>query len=565
MSVEQRLKVVLCWHMHQPQYRLQDEYALPWTYLHATKDYVDMAAHLEADPEARAVVNFAPILLEQIDDYAHQVRDHLEHGSPLRDPLLSALVAEQLPTDPKARFELAETCLKANRHRLIDPFPRYRLLADLIAWVREHPAACEYLNDAVLGDLLVWYHLAWIGETVRRNDMRVRRLLEKQGGYTLEDRRSLLGVMSELLSGLIPRYRVLAELGRVELSMTPYAHPIMPLLLDIGSTLEAMPEAPLPDLERYPGGEDRVRWHLQRGIEVFERHFGIRPRGCWPSEGSVSASTLKLLGEQGFNWTASGETVLSNSLRRSGLKADVADKSWLYRCYQMDNEGVACFFRDDGLSDAIGFEYRDWHADHAVANLVHHLENIAKRTNGRGVVSIVLDGENAWEYYPNNGYYFLSALYPALAANPLLELTTYSRVLEDAACLPLPRMVAGSWVYGSFSTWIGEPDKNRGWEMLGEAKQAFDRAVAEGRLTGEALHAAEDQLAICEGSDWCWWFGDYNPSGSVSDFESLYRRHLTLLYEMLGEPAPDYLQHRFTHGGGEPAAGGTMRHGQQPN
>lgn len=569
MSAESqaRLKVVLCWHMHQPQYKdLQtDSYRLPWTYLHAVKDYVDMAAHLENEPGARAVVNFAPILLEQIEDYAARIRAFLAEGAPIRDPLLAALGETVLPAEPAARMVLAESCLKANEKRLIQPYPRYHQLAEMVRWLRERPELAAYVNDQFLADLLVWYHLAWIGETVRRGDPRLRQLLDKAHGYSLADRRMLLEVIGELLEGVIPRYRRLAESGRVELSMTPYAHPIMPLLLSIDSAREAVPDMPLPALRRYPGGRERVRWHLKRGLETFERHFGFRPRGCWPSEGGVSEATLGLLDEFGFDWAASGETVLANSLRASGVKSLGAHKDWLHQAYTLDGGRVACFFRDDGLSDAIGFRYSDWHADDAVADFVHHLETIAARMAGRpeAVVSVILDGENAWEYYPANGYYFLSALYQRLAAHPRLELTTYSQVLQGVKPRTLKRLVAGSWVYGSFSTWIGDKDKNRGWDMLGDAKQAFDQAVQEGRLTGERLERAVEQLAVCEGSDWCWWFGDYNPAGSVSDFDSLYREHLANLYALMGEPPPEYLAHAFTHGGGEQAAGGVMRHGQK--
>jgi alpha-amylase/alpha-mannosidase (GH57 family) len=179
------------------------------------------------------------------------------------------------------------------------------------------------------------------------------------------------------------------------------------------------------------------------------------------------------------------------------------------------------------------------------------------------VVSIILDGENAWEYYPANGYYFLSALYKKLAEHPQLELTTFSDfITHNKPIGNLPRLVAGSWVYGTFSTWIGDPDKNRGWDMLGDAKHVFDRVVASKRLNKQQLAAAEHQLAICEGSDWFWWFGDYNSADSVSDFERMFRMHLVHLYQILGENPPEYLSHTFTHGSGSPAAGGTMRPGQ---
>ncbi len=563
-----RLKVVLYWHMHQPEYRdlRSGVYHLPWTYLHAIKDYVDMAAHLESVPEARAVVNFAPVLLEQIEDYAAQVDAFLHNSQAITDPLLAALAEPALPGHPEQRLSLIRSCLRANEQHLIKRFPPYERLATYARWVLDHPESLVYVSDQFVADLLMWYHLAWLGETVRREDARVKTLLDKGQVFSLHDRRELLGIIGDLLRDIIPRYRALAERGQVELSVTPYAHPIMPLLIDIQSAREAMPEAPLPHLTEYPGGEERVRWHLEHGIRTFERCFGMRPRGCWPSEGSVSDATLKLLGEYGFHWTASGESVLRNSLKAADMAPGGEGENCIHKPYRLSDAQPVIFFRDDGLSDLIGFTYSGWHADDAVANLVSHLENIAEacRNEPNRMVSIILDGENAWEYYPENGYHFLQALYRKLAAHPDLELTTYSDCLrQHCAITTLPHIVAGSWVYGTFSTWIGEPDKNRGWDMLGDAKHRFDAVV--GRLDDAHRARAEKQLAICEGSDWFWWFGDYNPAESVSDFEHLYRQHLSNLYQILGEEPPGYLSETFTHGTGAPAMGGVMRSGQKPD
>ncbi len=566
MKPETRLPVVLCWHMHQPLYAdpLSRIYQLPWVYLHAIKDYVDMAAHLEAVPGARAVVNFAPTLLEQIDDYAEQVRAFLDHAAPLRDPLLAALAEGVRPDDLQQRVALIRVLLRANRSRMIEPFAPYRRLAALADRVLKEPCEALYLDPQFFVDLVVWYHLAWLGETVRRGDTRARALLDRGSNFTADDRRRLLELIGDLLAGVLPRYRALAEAGRVELSVTPYAHPIVPLLLDLESAREAMPGVKLP-AGPYPGGEQRVRWHIEQGCRLFEAHFGHRPAGCWPSEGSISTAALRLLGDAGFRWCASGENVLRHSRQRLGLDTEDAGKPWLQRPYRVDAGAATCFFRDDGLSDLIGFAYADWHADDAVANLVHHLESIEATTREvpDRCVSIILDGENAWEYYPNNGYYFLGALYRRLADHPRLRLSTFAEQLGHGATQQqLTGVVAGSWVYGTFSTWIGDPAKNRGWEMLVAAKRAFDEVMASGVLNAEEREQAERQLAICEGSDWFWWFGDYNPAESVADFERLYRAQLSSLYRLLRLSAPDYLDRPFTRGGGAPAAGGVMRTGQ---
>jgi alpha-amylase/alpha-mannosidase (GH57 family) len=568
MSAERRLKVVLCWHMHQPHYcdLISGEYQLPWTYLHTIKDYIDMAAHLEAVPRARAVINFAPILLEQIADYAGQVRGYLRDNKAIRDPLLAALASPTLPVTREQRLSLVSACLRVNEHQIVRRFPDYHRLTGIANCFRDHPNGIAYISDQFLVDLLVWYHLGWLAETVRRDDHRARRLLEKGVGFSLHDRRELLTLIGDLLSSVIDRYRRLAESGQVELSLSPYAHPIVPLLLDLGCAAEAMPDVILPLLPAYPGGEERARWHISEGIATFVEYFGARPAGCWPSEGSVSSPALRLLEEYGFKWVASGETVLHNSLKKAGKPAAEGRGRFLYRPYCLRGTRLACFFRDEGLSDLIGFTYSDWHADDAVANLVQHLENIADDTVDQpdAVVSIVLDGENAWEHYPLNGYYFLSALYRRLCDHPRIEMTTFSECLKGGCqAAELPRIVAGSWVYGTFSTWVGDGEKNRAWDMLGEAKRAYDVASKEGYLEDEQLLAAQHQLSICEGSDWFWWFGDYNPADTVSDFERLYRMHLSNLYQLLGKEPPEYLAHSFTRGGGKPALGGVMRHGQE--
>ncbi len=570
-NMPEKLKVVLCWHMHQPAYYdwHNEEYHLPWTYLHGIKDYIEMAAHLENVPQARAVVNFAPTLLEQIDDYARQIQAFLRDKTQIQDPLLAALnsqpphapflksVSESNSPVIDARFKLIENCLRANEERMIQRFKPYQALADLAKSLKENPQIVTYLDDQYLIDLLMWYHLAWLGETVRRSDSRVKALIKKEAQFDNNDRQQMLEIIGDLLSGIVPRYKALAENGQVELSVTPFAHPIMPLLLDIFSARESLPDADLSNISCYPDGKERVRWHMREGIKAFEQHFGFKPQGCWPSEGSLSESTIRLMEEFEMRWVATGSQVWNNSMKKSGI-----DSISLHRPYCLPSGKVRCFFRDDNLSDLIGFEYSKWHGDDAVANFVENLENIARSAHETGaqVTSIIMDGENAWEAYPENAYYFLTALYKKLANHPELELTTFSDSL-DAGVTELPNLVAGSWVYGTFSTWIGDTAKNRGWEMLINAKHVFDRISP--RLGIEERKAAERQLAICEGSDWCWWFGDYNPSEAVRDFELLYRLHLKHLYRLLGETPPTYLEYSFTKGGGNPATGGTMRKGTE--
>jgi alpha-amylase/alpha-mannosidase (GH57 family) len=563
-----KLRVVLCWHMHQPQYRdcLTGEFLLPWTYLHGIKDYVDMAQHIEAVPGAMAVVNFSPVLLEQLDDYSVALGAWLRNGQPLPDPLL-AVLADGLPADRSRWPALVRAYLRANREHLVDRFPPYRELAARAApWTGDgagrEPAAdppMDAADEQFLLDLAVWYHLAWFGESVRRGDPRAQQLLAKERHYDAQDRRLVLEVVADVLAGLVPRYRRLMGTGQVELSVTPWGHPIVPLLLDFNAAREQMPDAPLPRDAEYPDGEGRARWHVARAIQEFTRAFGVRPRGCWPSEGAVSTATLRLLDSFGFDWIATGEGVLRASLEQSG-RAPSPDR--LHVPYTLPEGRTRCFFRHEQLSDLIGFTYSKWHGDDAVANFVHHLETLATqyRDDPSRTIAVILDGENAWEHYPYNGWYFLRGLYERLADHPTLRLSTFSQALhEDGAAGQLTELVAGSWVHGTLSTWIGSTQKNRAWEMLCDAKRTFDQVVVEGGLTDDEQRRAEIQLGVCEGSDWAWWFGDYNPAGTVATFDTLYRRHLTNLYRLLEEAPPDYLRAAFATGGGDAEQGGTMR------
>lgn len=562
MSDDQRLRVVLCWHMHQPEYRdpVSGQFLAPWTYLHAIKDYSDMAAHLENQAAAAAVVNFSPVLLDQIEDYSAHLRDYFSGGTALRDPLLAALAEPALANAPETGTELLRLCQPLQGRRMLEQFAPLRELAELSTWILAHPEAGSYLTSQFTSDLLVWCHLAWMGESVRRSDARIQRLMQKAKGYTAEDSRELLQVIRELLDGILPRYRKLAGSGRVEISLNPYSHPILPLLLDFGAAREAHADLSLPEAGSYPGGVARARWQIERARKAHAGNFGADAAGCWPSEGALSTPALALLDQSGFTWAASGQGVLMHSLGVAQAPSEIR-----HRPYRLAGQRVAVFFRDDELSDLIGFAYKNWKADDAVADLKNRLTVIAADAQaGPGrVVSIVLDGENAWEHYPENAWQFLDKLYAALSQDSRLQLTTFSRCVADAAVpvRPLAKLVAGSWVRGDLTTWIGAPDKNRAWDMLVEARRHCEAALGSGRLDAEQRARLERQLAVCEGSDWFWWPGDENLPQFVAQFDRLYRAQLTGLYKLMGEIPPEYLARPFTRARAE-ASGGVMRPAQ---
>ena len=574
-----KLYLNLYWHMHQPDYRdtVNNEYVLPWTYLHAIKDYSDMAFHLEANPKARVTFNFVPILLEQLEDYSCQFKKN-----EIRDPLLSLLVHENLAGLSQEQCQLVvQSCFKSHHEKMLSPFPHYQRLLQIYQLVEEMACNDElhYLSGQYKADLLVWYHLAWCGESLRRNNKVIQSLMTKGVLFTLEDRRQLFNVIGETISGLIPRYKALMQRKQIEISTTPYCHPILPLLLDFKSTLDAMPYAPLPQYVEYAGGYSRAVEHVVTAKKFHANLFGEEPNGMWPAEGGVSAAALSLMAEHGVKWAATGQTVLVNSLLKSHLS--VSDKNvYLYQPYRVTNgkHDILCFFRDDNLSDKIGFEYAKMHTPDAIKDFIQTLEHIQQSetlepsNNKSKVVSVILDGENAWEYYPYNGYYFLSELYEALANHPDIEMTTFSDMVElyqskqyktkRITAPALPQVAAGSWVYGTFSTWIGSKDKNLAWDLLCIAKKTYDSVLSKGNLNADQLVACERQLAICEGSDWFWWFGDYNSSDSVASFDKLYRLNLINLYTLLQQPIPDELHSSISTGGGNADNAGTMRRGQ---
>ncbi|MEN8213121.1 MAG: glycoside hydrolase family 57 protein [Pseudomonadota bacterium] len=567
------VNLVLCWHMHQPYYKegLDGEYRLPWVYLHGIKDYADMAAHLENNPRMRTVVNFAPILLEQLDDYSQQLGDYLADGAAMRDPLLNMLAGvTPIPADSDGRQQLISACRRAHGPRMIDPYKHFSLLShifdDMPADLPEMRSFClDYLHEQFFIDLLMWYHIAWLGCSLKQSKT-VKSLMTKGKLFSQQDRRVLVEVIYEAMSGLIPRYRQLADKGQIELSMSPYAHPIIPLLNDFGNMGDAQPDDPTPENREYPGGKARSSWHLQHGIKVFENYFGRKPKGVWLSEGGLSNDAIEQLDAIDIDWTASGEALWKNScIESTGCDPnDSIGVRPLFMPYRLNDLHTRIYFRDDGLSDLIGFEYSTWHADDAVADFVKHVETIADglgKEAGKHVISVILDGENAWEYYPNNGRYFIDALYKALIKSNKIKVRTFADMDHKIREEPLTSLVAGSWVYGTFSTWIGSNDKNRAWDLLVEAKQIYDDVMARKRFRKAKREHIEKLLAICESSDWFWWFGDYNPSGSVSDFDNLFRLQLKKLYQLLATTPPPSLDTPISVGGGDMENAGTMQRG----
>ncbi|MDQ6964009.1 MAG: glycoside hydrolase family 57 protein, partial [Mariprofundales bacterium] len=450
-------------------------------------------------------------------------------------------------------------CFRIQHERNLYRYDEYTKLKKVADFATES-GTISYLDNQFFVDLVTWYHLAWLAESLRDSDAVAKALFAKGHGLDWEDRRQLIALIASLLAEVTARYRRLAEQGKIEISTTPYAHPILPLLIDFRAARETVPDAKIP-LTSYPGGRERAQDHIARAQSAHQSCFGQPPVGCWPAEGAVSTASLRLLGQAGLQWCATGEAVLHHSL---GYNLRERQPDALYHPWRVGSgdHAISCFFRDDRLSDKIGFEYSKWGTGDAVANLVHELLCVRHRAQGtpHPVVLIAMDGENAWEHYDRNGLPFLTQLYRAVAEHPDLQMTTFADYTATVNDIPqLPHLVSGSWVYGNLSTWIGDDAKTLGWELLIAAKEAVDAAW--GTLSSVQREQVSAQLAICEGSDWCWWFGDYNPSDAVRDFDHLYRRHLVKLYDMIGHPAPQLLSRSISTGGGAAEGGGTMRRG----
>jgi alpha-amylase/alpha-mannosidase (GH57 family) len=540
-TMAEPLYIGILWHMHQPYYKdpVKGEYALPWTYLHAVKDYYDMGAIVLETPGARVVFNLVPSLMEQVEDYA---------AGTARDPFL--ILGEMAPsdmTDDDRRFIL-ENFFSANRKRMIEPHRRYRELFHRAGGESSSKTddRLRLFGDQELLDLQVWFFLAWTGEVARRHFPELGELISKGENFTARDKALLFAVHRKILKEIIPLYRKLHDTGKAELSVSPYYHPILPLLCDMKNARTSMPGVNLPVTSfRHP--ED-ARNQIELGIRYFREIFGFTPAGIWPSEGAVSDETLDIISACGFRWGATDEGVLARSLS-DGFGTG---KEALYHPYTYGFPGreLGLFFRDRTLSDLIGFTYSEWSTDRAVNDFISRLQDIRHQAPESRMVSIILDGENAWEYYPENGCRFLTALYARIATTPGLEPATFSEILEKVPeKKALAHIRSGSWINANFGIWVGHPEENLAWDYLEHARSAalrhysglaglLDRSGAEFGTPDTTAGLICRSLYAAEGSDWFWWYGDDHFSPHSDRFDNLFRSHLMNVYRLLGAEIP---------------------------
>jgi alpha-amylase/alpha-mannosidase (GH57 family) len=529
---ESSVDLVLLWHHHQPDYRRSGDHRalLPWVRLHATKDYLDMALHVERHPGVRVTFNFVPSLIDQLEGASR--------GEP--DALFEILARPFAERTQDERTRAARACALGPPHA-IERWPRYRALASRVRRVN----GAVPLSEVEQLELEVWFLLTWIDPSLQE-EPEAKRALEGLGVHgerhgaahvTTQHRDDLLALHARLWNEVLPAYRRLMEQNRVELSASPYYHPILPLLVDPRAARRARPQIALP-AESWSTPED-ARAQLLRALDRHAHAFGARPNGVWPSEGSVSPEVAELAAGLGIRWLASDEGVLWAS-----LPADARPRAALYQPWTLGTAAgeVALFFRDHELSDRVGFVYQRWDPKQAVADFLERLRKIGRdhRPEGRTpVVSVILDGENCWEHYADDGRWFLEHLYAALATAEDIRTRTPSDVLaSDVPRARLTTLHSGSWIDADFHIWIGHPEKNRAWDLLERTR----RQLAEANVTVESCPAAWESLYRAEGSDWFWWFGEDHYTADKALFDELFRSHLIAAYEAAGLAPPANLR-----------------------
>jgi alpha-amylase/alpha-mannosidase (GH57 family) len=510
--------ISLCflWHMHQPFYKdlWTGEYKLPWTRLHALKDYAGMVEILAEFPDIHQTFNLVPSMVLQIDEYATGVAS---------DPFFDCAIlpAEQLSAAQRAFVR--KYFFQANVPRIINGNPRYRELYER----REAAFSTQDLRD-----LQVLNQLIWFDEDLCNRDAALKELVKKGRDFSIGDQALMARKQREALAHVLPVYREFAATGQIEISTTPFYHPILPLVCDSDIGGVSHPGVKLPTRFRYP---QDAREQLQRARAYMREKLGVEPAGLWPSEGSVSDEALTLAADCGFRWAATDNGVLGRTLNRdAGIEVTYQAYRW-----QKDSRELGLLFRDHFLSDLIGFQYANWKPADAAANFLWRIQENCEIPGMRGkdsLVPIILDGENAWEWYEANGRPFLRELYTRISDDPNLEAITVSEALARFEARPLDHIFPGSWINANFDVWIGAEEDNESWERLREAREFYDQKKES--VSEDARRLAFEELLIAEGSDWNWWYGPEHSSDNQQEFDQLYREHLSNVYRALGEEPP---------------------------
>jgi len=545
------LRVVVLWHQHQPFYKdlVTAEYRLPWVRMHALKDYYGMVKLLDEFPNVHQTFNLVPSLITQIQDYV---------AGTAHDPFLEVAAKPASDLTPEERRFALQYLFQANPANLIGRYPRYRELWERFRSTNDSPErAAKYFQRQDFTDLQVLSQIAWFDEFFLE-DPDVAALIKKSRNYSLEDQRLVIARERDFMARVLPAHAEAAERGGIEISASPFYHPILPLVCDTNQGATSTPGLPLPQ-NRFQHPED-AREQLQRALDLHQQIFGISPQGVWPSEGSVSEEVLAIAHSLGIKWMATDEGVLGRTLginlSRNGsgrLPPQAAEKLYTVHRYENGQTAMHLLFRDHTISDLVGFVYSGMPPADAAGHLIQSIRQAAEPILASGrdaVVPIILDGENAWEYYPASGREFLRRFYDTLEKSPGLEAVTVSEAIaQHQDKNRLSSLVPGSWIHANFNVWIGAPEDNRSWDYLYHARNFCAQNLA--RASDSQRRLALEEILIAEGSDWNWWYGPEHHSANDREFDELYRKHLSNVYQALGARPPDYLA--------QPILGGTAR------
>lgn len=534
-----RIRLAILWHMHQPFYKnlYTGEYLLPWVLLHGTKDYFDMAYILKEFPGLKQNFNLVPSLLRQLIDY--------------EDMQSKDMYIEIFRTEPKDLTESQKIYLlmnffNANWDNMIKPYPRYFQLLKKRGFYYPREGIKEitdYFTDEELRDIQVLFFLAWIDPIFFEQYEELRYLKTKGKYFNEEDKNIIESVQRRILKGIIPMYKDLSGSGAIELSTSPYYHPIIPLLIDSNAAKEAIPDVVLPD--RIFRHKEDASNQIKKAKELFSQLFGFVPQGMWPPEGSVSNESFALYAEHGIEWLVTDEDILFRSLgiqsARDGY-GNLMNPDLLYRPYVWEREGISIkvLYRDKNLSDLISFHYSRMGAKDAANDCLRRIKEIRNSVKDRikmPIVTIAMDGENAWENYANDGWDFLRYLYDGILKDESILPITIGEYLNDAEDYGrLSSTFAGSWIAHNFSIWIGQVEDNTGWSLLSQTRDFLQKEDPEMKNV-----QAWESIYIAEGSDWFWWYGDDHSSENDEIFDFLFRENLANVYRFSGKEPPEIL------------------------
>jgi alpha-amylase/alpha-mannosidase (GH57 family) len=544
------LNIAIVWHMHQPYYKnlITKKYYMPWVRLHGIKDYYDMPAILEGFPNIHQTFNLVPSLMEQIEDY--------ENGD-AKEEFLEMTLKPAKDLNMHERIFILKNFFMANWDKMIKKIPNYfELLRKRGLFFSDESLVDtqRYFSVGEMRDIQVLFNLVWFDPMFVEEDDFLKDMFKKGRNYTEDEKKKIIDMQLDILKGIIPKHKELMEKGIIEVSITPFYHPILPLLCDSDVAKVAEPHIKLPN-KRFLYPEDATT-QVEMAVDYYKEKFGCHPKGMWPSEGSVSEDIIPIIAKSGINWIATDEEILGKSLHKALTRDSYGNSEnpeTLYKPYIVEKNGhkLNIIFRDHTLSDLLGFVYSKWDYKAAAHNLIEKLHNIRKslgtlNKNGEYLVPIILDGENAWEYYNNDGRDFLLYLYEKLSHDKLLKFVTVSEALEQSPPkTKLNHLFPGSWINHNFRIWIGHEEDNKAWDFLIEARKTlkeYQESVKNpDKKTLENIQNAWKEIYIAEGSDWCWWYGDDHSSENDEEFDRLYREHLKNVYKFIGEAVPEQL------------------------